>query len=205
MAEMKVKNMLTIDKAKVLARFQNYAEIDTASDGASTTIPSTACQFNLAEYLQKELLAIGLSNVKLDEHGYVYAKLPSNSKESLPVVGLVAHMDTSPEASGKNVIVKHHENYLGDTLYLSKGVYLDPTDFPEILNYIGQDILTSDGTTLLGADDKAGICIIISACEYLVLHPEIEHGEISICFTPDEEIGRGANHFNLKEFGANFA
>ena len=159
----------------------------------------------MACYLVDELKAIGLSDVEMTEHGYVLATLPANRSEALPVIGLIAHMDTSDEASGANVQVQLHQGYDGRDLVLSGGNVLKTKDFPEILNYVGQDIITSDGTTLLGADDKAGICAIVSACEYLLAHDEVKHGKVHICFTPDEEVGRGTEHFPMESFGADFA
>jgi tripeptide aminopeptidase len=131
--------------------------------------------------------------------------LPANTEEALPVIGLIAHMDTSSDASGANVKVQLHQGYEGKDIILSEGNVLSPKDFPELLNYVGQDIITTDGTTLLGADDKAGICAIVSACEYLLAHDEVKHGKVRICFTPDEEVGRGTEHFPLESFGADFA
>ena len=196
---------MKIDKQKLLQRFKAYAEINTASDDQSKTQPSALCEFDLARYLVDELLETGLSEVEMTEYGYVLATLPANGAEAAPVIGLIAHMDTSNEASGENVQVQLHENYAGGDIELSAGAVLRPADFPELLNYLGQDILTSDGTTLLGADDKAGICAIVSACEYLLAHPEIKHGKIRLAFTPDEEIGRGTEHFPLEKFAADFA
>lgn len=194
-----------MDKQKLLKRFKAYAEINTASDDQSKTQPSALREFDLARYLVDELLEIGLSEVEMTEYGYVLATLPANGAEAAPVIGLIAHMDTSNEASGENVQVQLHENYAGGDIQLSAQAALSPSDFPELLNYLGQDIITSDGTTLLGADDKAGICAIVSACEYLLAHPEIKHGKIRLAFTPDEEIGRGTEHFPLEKFAASFA
>lgn len=196
---------MKIDKQKLLQRFKAYAEINTASDDQSKTQPSALREFDLARYLVDELLEIGLSEVEMTEYGYVLATLPANGVTAAPVIGLIAHMDTSNEASGENVQVQLHENYAGGELQLSAHAALRPDDFPELLNYLGQDIITSDGTTLLGADDKAGICAIVSACEYLLAHPEIKHGKIRLAFTPDEEIGRGTEHFPLEKFAASFA
>lgn len=194
-----------MDKQKLLKRFKAYAEINTASDDQSKTQPSALREFDLARYLVDELLEIGLSEVEMTEYGYVLATLPANGDDAVPVIGLIAHMDTSNEASGENVQVQLHENYAGGDIQLSAQAALSPSDFPELLNYLGQDIITSDGTTLLGADDKAGICAIVSACEYLLAHPEIKHGKIRLAFTPDEEIGRGTEHFPLEKFAASFA
>ena len=194
-----------VNKQALYDRFKTYVQFETTSDGKATCFPSTMKQLDLARYLVDELKALGLSDVELTEYGYVLATLPANTEEALPAIGLIAHMDTSDEASGANVQVQLHQGYDGRDLVLSEGNVLKTKDFPEILNYVGQDIITSDGTTLLGADDKAGICAIASACEYLLAHDEVKHGKVRICFTPDEEIGRGTEHFPLKSFGTNFA
>lgn len=196
---------MTISNEKLLQRFTAYAQIDTTSDEYSETQPSTLKELDLANYLVTELKNIGLTEVEMTKYGYVTATLPANGKSEEPVIGLIAHMDTSCEASGTGVQVKLHKNYNGGDIELNPKLYLRPADFPELLNYIGQDIITSDGTTLLGADDKAGICAIVSACEYLLAHPEINHGKLRLAFTPDEEIGRGTEHFPLDEFGVQFA
>lgn len=196
---------MQINKSALYERFKSYVNFETTSDGKATCFPSTAKQLDLARYLVDELKALGLSEVEMTEHGYVLATLPSNTEEALPIIGLIAHMDTSDEASGANVQVQLHQGYDGRDLVLSEGNVLKTKDFPEILNYVGQDIITSDGTTLLGADDKAGICAIVSACEYLLTHDEVKHGKVRICFTPDEEVGRGTEHFPMKSFGADFA
>ncbi len=195
---------MIIDSAHLLARFQKYAEIDTASDDKADCFPSTAKQLVLADLLADELKKLGLYSVEVTEHGYVLATLPANTG-CCPVIGLVAHMDTSCEASGEGVKVLLHKNYDGGSLRLNEKDCLTPQDFPELLNYTGQDIITSDGTTLLGADDKAGICAIVSACEYLLQHPEVLHGKVVLCFTPDEEVGRGTEHFPLDKFKVDFA
>ena len=196
---------MQINKSALYERFKSYVNFETTSDGKATCFPSTAKQLDLARYLVDELKAIGLSDVEMTEHGYVLATLPANRSEALSVIGLIAHMDTSDEASGANVQVQLHQGYDGRDLVLSEGNVLKTKDFPEILNYVGQDIITSDGTTLLGADDKAGICAIVSACEYLLAHNEVKHGKVRICFTPDEEVGRGTEHFSKESFGADFA
>ena len=196
---------MQINKSALYERFKSYVNFETTSDGKATCFPSTAKQLELARYLVDELKALGLSDVELTEHGYVLATLPANTEEALPVIGLIAHMDTSDEASGANVRVQLHQGYDGRDLVLSEGNVLKTKDFPEILNYVGQDIITSDGITLLGADDKAGICAIVSACEYLLAHDEVKHGKVRICFTPDEEVGRGTEHFPMESFGADFA
>lgn len=169
--------MIELNKDKIIERFASYVTLDTASDAKSETSPSTAKQLELAKLLKSELLVLGLEGVVLTEYGYVIAALPANTNEELPVIGLIAHMDTSNEASGKNVKMQVHSAYDGSELELGKDVKLSPQDFPELKNYLGQEIITSDGTTLLGADDKAGICAIVSACEYLLAHPEIRHGD----------------------------
>ena len=196
---------MQINKSALLERFKYYVKFETTSDEKATCFPSTAKQLDLARYLVTELEAIGLNEVELTEHGYVLATLPANTEEALPVIGLIAHMDTSSDASGANVQVQLHQGYEGKDIILSEGNVLSPKDFPELLNYVGQDIITSDGSTLLGADDKAGICAIVSACEYLLAHNEVKHGKVRICFTPDEEVGRGTEHFPLESFGADFA
>ncbi len=197
---------MQITKKTLLQRFTNYAQIETTSDENSTTQPSAACEWDLANYLVRELGSIGAQEIELTPYGYVLATIPaSEGYEQKPVIGLIAHMDTSNEASGKNVKVQLHRAYDGTALQLSEGVCLDPKDFPELLQYVGQDIVTSDGTTLLGADDKAGITAIMTACEYLLEHDEIKHGKLRVAFTPDEEIGRGTEHFPLTQFGADFA
>lgn len=196
---------MEISKTELLQRFTAYAEIDTASDDKSTSFPSSAKELDLAKYLTKELTELGFSDVEMTEYGYVLATVPANGVDVAPVIGLIAHMDTSCEASGANVDVQLHENYDGGILKLSENAKLDPTEFPELANYVGQDIITSDGTTLLGADDKAGITAIVTACHYLLQHPEIKHGKIRLAFTPDEEVGRGTEHFPLAQFAADFA
>ena len=196
---------MKVSKDLLLKRFKRYVQFETTSDEKATCFPSTAKQLELARYLVDELQTIGLSEVELTEYGYVLATLPANGSEALPVIGLIAHMDTSSEASGANVQVQLHQGYDGRDLLLSQGNVLSPKDFPELLNYVGQDIITSDGTTLLGADDKAGICAIVSACEYLLAHNDIKHRKIRLCFTPDEEVGRGTEYFPLESFGADFA
>lgn len=196
---------MEISKTELLQRFTAYAEIDTASDDKSTSFPSSAKELDLAKYLTKELTELGFSDVEMTEYGYVLATVPANGVDVAPVIGLIAHMDTSCEASGANVDVQLHENYDGGILKLSENAKLDPAEFPELANYVGQDIITSDGTTLLGADDKAGITAIVTACHYLLQHPEIKHGKIRLAFTPDEEVGRGTEHFPLAQFAADFA
>ena len=189
-------------------RFLKYVSFTTTSDENTNLTPSTPGQMVFAKYLADELKSIGLKDITLDKNGYIMATLPANTaKEDVPTIGFVSHMDTSPDASGKNVKPKIVENYDGNDILLNeeKVIVLETEKYPEILLYKGQDIIVTDGTTLLGADDKAGIAEIVTAMEYLIDHPEIKHGKIRIGFTPDEEIGRGADHFDVKEFGAQWA
>ncbi len=192
---------------KVAERLIRYAKIDTQSDEKSESCPSSEKQWTLAKLLEKEMNDIGLKDVKLDNNCYLTATLESNSKRSLPVMGLIAHMDTSPDMSAEGVNPRIIPNYDGSDIILNekKKIILSPSDFPELLYYKGNDLITTDGTTLLGSDDKAGIAEILTAVEYFIENPDIEHGRIRICFTPDEEIGRGADRFNVEEFGADFA
>jgi len=192
---------------KLTDRFISYTKIHTTSDPGSTTFPSTGRQKQFAEILANELKDIGLSDVEIDQNGYVMATLPANTGGEMPVVGFIAHMDTSPDFPGENVQPGIIRNYTGQTLIINKekGITLDPGEFPELKKCIGLDLITTDGTTLLGADDKAGIAEIITAMEILIHSTEIKHGKIRICFTPDEEIGHGADHFNVQKFGADFA
>ena len=191
----------------LLNRFLRYVQIDTQSDPESKTSPSTVKQFDLAKLLVEELRELGLSDVKLDEHCYVYATLPGNVDRQVPVIGFIAHLDTTPDFTGHNVKPLVHENYDGGDLVLNKdlNIILSPKEFPELTNYKGQTLITSDGTTLLGEDDKAGIAEIMAALEYLINNPQIKHGKIRVAFTPDEEIGRGTEHFDVQGFGADFA
>ncbi len=192
---------------KLIDRFIRYVKIDTQSDVNPTKFPSTAKQFVLAKMLTEELQQLGLYQVTLDEYGYVYAILPSNIKQDVPALGFVAHIDTSPDISGNNVIPQIFKNYDGGKLILNheKNIFLSPEISPEIIHYKGQTIITTSGDTLLGADDKAGIAIIVTAVEYLLQHPGIQRPPIYIAFTPDEEIGRGTDHFDTKKFGADYA
>lgn len=196
-----------MDKEKLLARFISYTEFETTSMSETETFPSSEKQLVFARFLEKELRNIGLSNISLDEKGYLLATLPANNDNSLPVIGFLAHMDTSSEASGANVRAQLHESYQGNDVIINreKNILLSPKLFPELLNYVGQDIITTDGNTLLGADDKAGISEIVTACEYLIAHPELKHGEVRIAFTPDEEVGRGTDFFPVNNFNADFA
>ena len=191
----------------VLEKFMRYIAIDTQSDENSESSPSSAKQFDLAKLLKKELEDMGLKNVSLDEYGYVMAELPANTDKKIPAVGFIAHMDTSPDMSGANIKPQTLKNYDGGDITLNKqlGITLSVKEFPELKMYKGQTLITTDGTTLLGADDKAGVAEIMTAIEYLVKHPEIKHGPIKIGFTPDEEVGRGVDHFHVKKFGAELA
>ncbi len=191
----------------VTEKFLKYVKYYTESDTETGLTPSTPGQMILAEELKKELEEIGLEQVSLDENGYVMGVLPSNLDVEVPKVGFVAHMDTSPDFTGKNVNPQFVENYDGNDIVLNsdENIVMKVSDFPELKKYVGQTLITTDGTTLLGADDKAGIAEIMTAVEYLVQHPEIKHGAVHICFTPDEEIGRGADYFNVEKFGADFA
>nr|WP_297168000.1 peptidase T [uncultured Dysgonomonas sp.] len=191
----------------VVDRFIKYVKFDTESNTTTGTTPSTPGQLILAQELKKELDEIGLQDISLDSNGYLMATLPSNTNKQVPTIGFVAHMDTSPDLTGENVNPRIVKSYDGKDIILNKdlNVILSPNDFPELLKFRDQDIIVTDGTTLLGADDKAGIAEIITAMKYLKDHPEIEHGKIRICFTPDEEIGQGADHFDVEKFGAEWA
>lgn len=191
----------------VLDKFLRYIAIDTQSDDSSTTYPSTQKQFDLLNLLVNELKEIGLQDVNMDEKGYVMGTLPSNISHKVPVIGFLAHVDTSPDMPGKDVKPQFVEKYDGSDILLSKelNLYLKPSDFPELLDYKGQTLITTDGTTLLGADNKAGIAEIMTAMEFLVKNPSVPHGTIKVGFTPDEEIGRGVDHFDVKKFGAEYA
>lgn len=191
----------------VIERFLKYVKYDTKSDGESGVTPSSEGQKVFAKELVIELGKMGMQNVTMDDNGYIMAELPSNLEKQVPVIGFIAHMDTSPDMSGKGVNPQIIKNYDGSDIVLNEAenIVMKVEDFPEVKNYIGKDIITTDGTTLLGADDKAGIAEIITAMEYLINNPEIKHGTIKVGFTPDEEIGQGADHFNVKGFGADFA
>lgn len=192
---------------KLLSRFLEYVTTDTQSDPYSKTTPSTEKQWSLAKKLVLELHQIGLQEVSIDENAYIMATLPSNVDKKVPTIGFISHMDTSPDFLGKNVKPQIIENYDGKEIVLNKAknIVLSPDYFEDLLQYKGQTLITTDGTTLLGADDKAGVAEIVTAMEYLVQHPEIKHGKIRIAFTPDEEIGRGAHRFDVKKFGADWA
>lgn len=196
-----------IDKNHLIERFKSYVTIDTQSDPDSETTPSTEKQWVLARKLAEELKAIGMTDVDIDENSYVMASLPGNVAHDVPVIGFIAHFDTSPDYSGTNVNPQIIENYDGGDIVLDAkdNIVLSPSEFKDLLLYKGQTLITTDGSTLLGADDKAGITEIVSAMEYLIQHPEIKHGPIRVCFTPDEEIGRGAHKFDVEKFGAEWA
>jgi tripeptide aminopeptidase len=194
-------------KYTVTERFLRYVQIDTQSDPESNTFPSTEKQKDLSRVLVKELLEMGIKDAHLDEFGYVYATLPSNSSKEVPAICFCSHVDTSPDCSGKNVNPVVHYSYQGHDIVLPADTsqVLSPKAHPELLNQIGNDIITADGTTLLGADNKAGVAEIMDAIHQLINHPEIKHGAIKILFTPDEEIGRGVNHVNIQKLGAQYA
>lgn len=193
-------------KDNMLQRFMKYVTFDTESCDDATVVPTTEGQFVFARFLEQELKAMGLSEVVLDDKGYLYATLPANCDKELPVVGFIAHLDTSPDMSGKDVKPRV-VNYAGGNIVLSAkdDIVLSVSDFPEVQKYAGQELVVTDGHTLLGADDKAGVAEIITAIEYLQAHPEIEHGKVRIAFNPDEEIGRGAHNFNVPLFGCDWA
>lgn len=190
-----------------LERFLGYIKVDTQSSEESETVPTTKTQLEFAKKLGEELKAIGLKDVSVDENAYVMGTLESNIDKEVPIVGFIAHMDTSPDLSGTNINPRIVEKYDGQdvTLNKEKNIILKVDEFPEILEYKGQDIVVTDGNTLLGADDKAGIAEIVTAMEYLIDHPEIKHGTIKVGFTPDEEVGKGADYFDIKKFGADLA
>ena len=196
-----------LDKQHILNRFISYVKIDTESDPKSTSTPSTPKQWDLANKLAEELKSIGMQDVSIDANAYIMASLPSNVAHKVPTVGFVSHFDTSPDFTAVNVKPQIIENYDGSDIVLNKeeNIVLSPGYFEDLLLYKGQTLITTDGNTLLGADDKAGICEIVSAMEYLIQHPEIKHGPIKVGFTPDEEIGRGAHKFDVKKFGADWA
>ncbi|MCT4598951.1 MAG: peptidase T [Vallitalea sp.] len=191
----------------VVEKFIKYVKVETTSNEESTTCPSTPIQLNLAKLLVEELKALGLEDITLDDNGYIMATLPSNTEKELPTIGFLSHMDTSPDMSGKDVKPRIIENYDGNPIVLNESlnILLSPAEFSSLNNYVGKDLIVTDGTTLLGADDKAGIAEIMTAMEYLINHPEVEHGKIRVAFTPDEEIGRGTDKFDVKMFGADIA
>ena len=196
-----------INKEHITKRFLSYVTIDTESDPNNPLFPSTEKQWDLARLLVKELSDIGMKDITLDENCYVMATLPSNLDYEVPTIGFVSHIDTTPDYTGANVKPQIHHNYDGKDIILNENenIVLSPSYFEDLLQYKGQTIITTDGSTLLGADDKAGITEIVSAMEYLIKHPELKHGKIRICFTPDEEVGKGAHKFDVEKFGAEWA
>ncbi|MGB3100383.1 MAG: peptidase T [Psychrobacillus psychrotolerans] len=192
-------------KETLIERLVRYAKIDTQSDASSTTCPTTEGQWDLLHELKKELTTVGLEEITLDENGYLFATLPANTDKEMPTIGFLAHVDTATDYTGKNVNPQRIESYDGQDITLNEHTVMTVQDFPELKNYVGHTLLTTDGTTLLGADDKAGIAIIMTAMEYFIQHPEVKHGKIRVAFTPDEEIGRGPHKFDVEKFGANFA
>lgn len=190
---------------KLIERLIRYAKIDTQSDFENDATPSTPGQWDLLAELEKEMKNIGLEEVEVDDHGYLFGTLPANTEEQRPVIGFLAHVDTATDFTGKGVNPQRVENYDGKNISLNDKVAMRTADFPALQNYIGHTLITTDGTTLLGADNKAGIAEIMTAMEYLIEHPEIEHGKIRVGFTPDEEIGRGPHKFDVARFGADYA
>lgn len=188
-------------------RFLSYVSFDTQSDELTNMTPSTPGQMTFAKFLKAELEGMGLSEISLDENGYLMATLPANCDDNIPTIGFIAHLDTAPDMSGKRVKPRIVKNYDGSKIVLNSdlNIVLSPEEFPELMNYLGQDLIVTDGTTLLGADDKAGIAEIVAAVDYLKSHPEIKHGKIRIAFNPDEEIGKGAHKFDVEKFAADFA
>lgn len=196
-----------ISKAQIIKRFISYVTINTESDPESSNTPSTTKQWDLANKLAEELKSIGMQDVNIDDNAYIMATLPSNVEHDVPVIGFISHFDTSPDFTGANVKPQIIEHYDGKDIVLNENlnIILSPDYFEDLIQYKGQTLITTDGTTLLGADDKAGICEIVSAMEYLINNPEIKHGKVRVGFTPDEEIGRGAHKFDVKKFGADWA
>lgn len=189
----------------ITERFINYTKFDTQSCEDSESVPSTGKQLVFAEYLKKELENEGLEDVEMDDKGYIYATLKANTKKEVPTIGFISHYDTSPDCSGKDVKARIVKNYDGKDIVLSEGIVSSPAKFPELKEHVGEDLIVTDGHTLLGADDKAGIAEIVQAMCYLRDHDEIKHGDIRVGFNPDEEIGRGAHHFDVKKFGCQWA
>ena len=189
----------------ITQRFLNYTQFDTQSSEDSQTVPSTPTQLVFAEYLKKELEDEGLSDVEMDENGYIYATLKANTKKKIPTIGFISHYDTSPDCSGANIHPRIVKNYDGGDIVLSEGIVSSPTKFPELKAHVGEDLIVTDGHTLLGADDKAGIAEIVQAMCWLRDHDEVKHGDIRVAFNPDEEIGMGAHHFDVKKFGCEWA
>ncbi|MEH7125181.1 peptidase T [Bacillus sp. JJ1532] len=194
-------------KSEIIKRFTTYVKIDTQSNEANETCPSTQGQLTLANLLVEELKSIGMEEVSIDENGYVMATLPANTEKSVPTIGFLAHLDTATDFTGANVKPQIHEDYDGNDIILNKDlqIVLSPKDFPSLNQYKGHTLITTDGTTLLGADNKAGIAEIMTAMEYFIQHPEIKHGKIRVAFTPDEEIGRGPHKFDVAAFNAKYA
>lgn len=192
-------------KEKLIERLVRYAKIDTQSDADSSSTPSTPGQWDLLHVLQNELADIGLEEITLDENGYLFATLPANTDREVPVIGFLAHVDTATDYSGKNVKPQRIDNYDGKDVQLNDNTVMAVSDFPELSNYVGHTLITTNGTTLLGADNKAGIAEIVTAMEFLLANPDIKHGKLRIAFTPDEEIGRGPHKFNVEKFGAKYA
>lgn len=192
-------------KEKLIERLVRYAKIDTQSDAGSTSTPTTPGQWDLLHELQKELASIGMEDITLDDNGYLFATLPANTDRDVPVIGFLAHVDTTTDYTGKNVKPQRIDNYDGNDLQLNASTIMTVNAFPELKNYIGHTLITTDGTTLLGADDKAGIAEIVTAMEYLIVNPDLKHGKLRIAFTPDEEIGRGPHKFDVENFGAKYA
>jgi len=192
-------------KTNITERFLNYTKFDTQSNEDSTSVPSTEKQLVFANYLKEELVREGLTDVEMDDKGYVYATLKGNTKKTVPTIGFISHYDTSPDCSGKDVKARIVENYQGGDIELSPGIVSSPTKFPELNSHVGEDLIVTDGHTLLGADDKAGIAEIMQAMCYLRDHDEIKHGDIRVGFNPDEEIGMGAHHFDVEKFGCQWA
>jgi tripeptide aminopeptidase len=192
-------------KEKLIERLVRYAKIDTQSDAGSSSTPSTPGQWDLLYELQKELANIGLEEITLDDNGYLFATLPANTDSNVPVIGFLAHVDTATDYTGKNVKPKRIDNYDGKDVQLNDSTVMTVKAFSELTNYVGHTLITTDGTTLLGADDKAGIAEIVTAMEFLIQNPDIKHGKLRIAFTPDEEIGRGPHKFDVEKFGAKYA
>ena len=199
------KTSLVYKTMNITERFLNYTKFDTQSNEDSTSVPSTEKQLVFANYLKEELVREGLTDVEMDDKGYVYATLKGNTKKHVPTIGFISHYDTSPDCSGKDVKARIVENYQGGDIELSPGIVSSPTKFPELNSHIGEDLIVTDGHTLLGADDKAGIAEIMQAMCYLRDHDEIKHGDIRVGFNPDEEIGMGAHHFDVEKIGCQWA
>lgn len=192
-------------KEQLIERLVRYAKIDTQSNPNSPTTPSTEKQWDLLRVLEKELTEIGMQEIEVDENGYLFATLPANTEKELPVIGFLAHVDTATDYTGTNVNPQRIDQYDGKNIVLNESTTMDVDTFPALKNYVGHTLITTDGTTLLGADNKAGIAEIMTAMDYLIQHPEIKHGKIRVGFTPDEEIGRGPHKFDVEQFGAQFA